>query len=193
MPTSVVMVAREPRRANAGKRREASPLRGGLLAVVMGLVALPISVGAAADSTRHNLNPGVMPGDVVIMRRVEPAPAGSVSRHGGPIPSRVNARDPGMEVQGQLTGGGFLALSDEQAAGVRSSGLGTPGHNQGYGSAINGAGLQGERAMGASNRAAGSLGGGSGVGGITGQVTSATSGISNTIGQALSPFTSGGQ
>lgn len=166
------------------------PLREVLVAAVAAGVMAHTSLGVAADpSAHHNLNPGVRPGDVVIIRRVEPAPIGSVDRHAGPIPSRVNVRDGGMDIQRQLVGGGIVALSDDRAAGVRSSVQSSVGRALNPGSsALMRNGGQGGSAS--SNRVAGSLGGGSGVGsGIAGSVTSATSGIAGTVGNALSPFT----
>lgn len=161
------------------------------------LVVLQGAAEARADvvANQHNLNPGVRAGDIVIMRRVEPAPIGSVDRHGGPIPAKVNTRDPGMEAQRNLTReGGILSLSDEQAAGVRSSALGTSGHLQGSGATTNSVALHsGRTTIRATNQVTGALGGGRGSGGIAGSVTSATSGIANTVGQALSPLTTGGQ
>ncbi|MDN6298289.1 MAG: hypothetical protein L0J54_09745 [Halomonas sp.] len=139
---------------------------------------------AAADAaTDYQLKPRVRPGDIVIQRRVEAAPLNRVERHGGPITSRQNAR---ITVQEQLSGIDAVSLTDERAAGVRGSvqnSLAPLHRTLGTGSRQPGA---------RSNRAASSLGGGStggGSGGIAGQVTSATSGISGTVGRALSPLT----
>lgn len=167
-----------------------SLLRASLVAAVAAGVLAQASAGVAADpSTHHNLNPGVRPGDVVIMRRVDPAPIGSVDRHAGPISSRVNVRDSGVDIQRQLGGGGIVALSDDRAAGVRSSVQSTVGRalNPGSDALVR----NGGQGVGSNfNRVAGSLGGGSGAGGgIAGSVTSATSGIAGTVGNALSPFT----
>lgn len=164
-------------------------LRAAVVAAVTAGMLGHATVGAADSSAQHNLNPGVRPGDVVILRRVDPAPIGSVDRHAGPIPSRVNVRDSGMDIQRQLTGGGIVALSDDRAAGVRSSVQSTVGRalNPGSDALVR----NGGHGVGSnSNRVAGSLGGGSGAGGgIAGSVTSATSGIAGTVGNALSPFT----
>lgn len=146
------------------------------------------SFGADDGGSRHQLNPGVRPGDVVILRRVEPAPVNRVKRHEGPITSRVNARDAVINTQQRINGITAVSLTDERAAGVRGSvqgamntlhrTLGTSGQPR-----------SGGAAGGAGNRAASSLGGGSGGGGgVAGRVTSATSGISGTVGQALSPL-----
>lgn len=168
--------------------RHRCPLKAALIGSFVAGMLVP-SLGFADGSTQHNLNPGVRPGDVVLIREVEPAPIRSVERHGGPIRSRVNVRDRGVGIQRQLSGGGIVALSDDRAAGVRSSVQDSVGRalNSGSGALMRNGG-HGESA--GSNRAAGSLGGGSGVGsGISGSVTSATSGIANTVGNALSPFT----
>lgn len=162
-------------------------LKSALVAAIAAGMMAHASMGVAADpSAQPHLNPGVRPGDVVILRRVEPAPIGSVDRHAGPISSRVNVLDSGMDIQRQLTSGGIVALSDDRAAGVRSSVQGSVGGalNPGSDALVrNGGGV-------GSNRVAGSLGGGSGAGGgIAGSVTSATSGIAGTVGNALSPFT----
>lgn len=147
-------------------------------------VALGVPGIASADAaTGYQLKPRVRPGDIVIQRRVEGAPINRVERYGGPITYRVNVRE---TVQQRLSGINAVSLTDERAASIRGSvqrsleplhrTLGTDSQR------INGA------TGGASNRAASSLGGGSG-GGVAGRVTSATSGISGTIGRALSPLT----
>lgn len=151
-----------------------------LLAVALGMPG----VASADTAAGHQLKPRVRPGDIVIQRRVEGAPINRVERYGGPITSRVNVRE---TVQQQLNGINAVSLTDERAAGIRGSvqsslaplhrTLGTDSQR------VNGA------TGGASNRAASSLGGGSGGGGVAGRVTSATSGISGTIGRALSPLT----
>ncbi|WP_146131963.1 hypothetical protein [Halomonas ventosae] len=121
----------------------------------------------------------------MILRRVEPVPVGRSDRHAGPIESRVNARDSAMNLQQQLTGVQAISLSDERAAGIRSSAQGP------IGSLHRALGTDSKRTRGAashgasSNRVAGSLGGGS----AGGSVTSVTSGLSGTIGKALSPLT----
>lgn len=166
------------------------PLRAAVVAAVAAGMLAHAPAGTAADpSAQHNLNPGVRPGDVVIIRRVGPAPIGSVDRHAGPITSRVNVRDSGVDLQRQLSGGGIVALSDDRAAGVRSSVQSSVGRALSPGSdALVRNGGQGVGSS--SSRVAGSLGGGSGAGGgIAGSVTSATSGIAATVGNALSPFT----
>lgn len=145
-------------------------------------VALGVPGIASADAaTGYQLNPRVRPGDIVIQRRVEGAPINRVERHGGPITSRVNVRE---TVQHELSGINAVSLSDERAAGIRGSVQNSldPLHRA--------LGTDSQRANARSNRAAGSLGGGSSSGGgVAGQVTSATSGISGTIGRALSPMT----
>ncbi|GAB2727111.1 hypothetical protein GCM10027172_21840 [Halomonas garicola] len=150
-------------------------------------VALSAPGVAIADAaTGHQLKPRVRPGDIVIQRRVEAAPINRVERHGGPITSKVNVRD---TVQQRLNGINAVSLTDERAAGIRGSVQGSLAplhHTLGTSSRMNGA------AGSTSQRAAGSLGGGSGGGGgggVAGRVTSATSGISGTVGRALSPLT----
>jgi len=153
-----------------------------------GVALLAVALGgpcvASADAAAgHQLKPRVRPGDIVIQRRVEAAPINRVERHGGPITARVNVRD---RVQQQLNGINAVSLTDERAAGIRGSVQTSlaPLHRT--------LGTNGQLVSGSSNRAASSLGGGSGGGGgggIAGRVTSATSGISGTIGRALSPLT----
>lgn len=150
-------------------------------------VALSVPGIASADAaTDYPLKPRVRPGDVVIQRQVEAAPINRVTRYGGPITSRVNVRD---TVQQQLNGINAVSLTDERAAGIRGSvqrSLGSLHRTLGTENQVVRGGSPGR----ASNRAASSLGGGSGGGGgVAGRVTSATSGISGTIGRALSPLT----
>lgn len=149
--------------------------------------ALGSSWAASADSaTGYQLNPGVQPGDIVIQRRVEGAPVNRVKRHEGPITSRVNAR---QMVQERLQSIGAVSLTDERAAGIRGSvqsSLGSLSRTLGTDSQR----LRGGAAVRESNRAASSLGGGSGgSGSVSSQVTSATSRMSGTLGRALSPLT----
>lgn len=180
-----------PRRARSILRPVLCIL-GVSFAVAQGVAEARADVAAG----QHNLNPGMKAGDIVIMRRVEPAALGSVDRHGGPIAAKVNTRDSGMAAQRELTAkGGILSLSDEQAAGVRGSALGSMSHFQGGAATSNNVALQsGRTTIRATNQVAGALGGGrGGSGGVAGTVTSATSGIANTVGQALSPLTAGGQ
>lgn len=185
-----MVVTRQTTVAADEKPRHHWPLKAVLAAAVAAGWMVNASPSAAADpSAHHNLNPGVRPGDVVLVREVEPAPIRSVDRHAGPIPSKVNVRDSGMDIQRQLTRGGIVALSDDRAAGVRSSIQSSMGRalNSGSSALVRNGGQGGGAS---SNRVAGSLGGGSGVGsGIAGSVTSATSGIAGTVGNALSPFT----
>lgn len=156
---------------------------------VLFTAALSGSWVAVADTPAgHQLNPGVKPGDVVILRRVEAAPINRVKRHGGPVTSRVNARDTVIDAQQRINGINAVSLTDERAAGVRSSVQGSMGslhRTLGTHSRV----VNGE-ALGSTNRATSSLGGGStGGGGVASRVTSATSGIAGSIGQALSPLT----
>lgn len=167
-----------------------------LCTLIIFFAATQGAANARADAAagQHHFNPGVRAGDIVIMRRVEPAPIGSVDRHGGPIPAKVNTRDPGMDAQRKLTAeGGILSLSDEQAAGVRSSALGSTIHFQGGTTAGNVALNNSRTTLRATNQVTDVLSGSRGGRGIAGSVTSATSGISNTVGQALAPLTAGGQ
>jgi len=149
------------------------------------LVGASASIGAADTGSSHQLNPGVRPGDVVILRRVEPVPIGRSDRHDGPIEARVNARDSAMALQQRLTGIQAISLSDERAAGIRGSvgGAMKPLHR------ALGTGTQASRgtagSAGGSHRAPASLGGGS----ATGSIGSVTSGLSGTVGKALSPLT----
>lgn len=157
-----------------------------VVAMTLGISSFTVSAETPQVFQR---NPGVNPGDIVVLRRVEPAPIGRADRHAGPIVSKVNVRDSAMEIQQRLEGGDldvnrFMALSDDQAAGV-SSGvtgmeamqriLGTGSHARPGGEGHAGPAL---------SRAAGSLGGG----GVAGGVSAATSNISGTVGQALAPL-----
>ncbi|GKW48763.1 hypothetical protein [Halomonas sp. NCCP-2165] len=154
------------------------------------VVASFISFPVGADTPRvFERNPGVNPGDIVVLRRVEPAPIGRGDRHAGPIVSKVNTRDGAMEIQQRLEGGDLdvnhvTALSDDQAAGVSSgvTGMGAMHRILGTGSHAR-AGAEGHAGQ-ALSRAAGSLGGG----GVAGGVSAATSNISGTVGQALAPL-----
>lgn len=167
--------------------RHRCPLKAALIGSFVAGMLVPF-LGSADGSTNPNLNPGVRPGDVVLIREVEPAPIRSVERHGGPITSRVNVRDRAMEVERQLTSGGIVALSDDQAAGVRGSVQNSMGSL--HRSLVSDNRLaNGSVSSGNSNRAASSLGGGSKAGGISSRVTSATSGIAGTVTGALSPLT----
>ncbi|SEL05134.1 hypothetical protein SAMN04488129_106114 [Halomonas daqiaonensis] len=149
------------------------------------LVGSFAGTSTADTGSTQQLKPGVRPGDVVILRRVEPVPVGRSDRHAGPIESRVNARDSAMDLQQRLPGVQAISLSDDRAAGIRSSvqgpvnslhrALGTDSKRTG-GAASHGA---------SSSRVTGSLGGGR----AGGRVTSVTSGLSGTIGKALSPLT----
>lgn len=149
------------------------------------LIGSSASVGAADTGASHRLNPGVRPGDVVVLRRVEPVPVGRSDRHDGPIEARVNARDNAMALQQRLTGIQAISLSDERAAGIRGSVGGSMGplHRAlGTDSQLS----RGTTASaGGSHRAPASLGGGS----ATGSIGSITSGLSGTVGKALSPLT----
>ena len=173
--------------------RHDGPFQASLVGmVVAGLTVAGITLGAsqqvAADaSTRHNLNPGVRPGDIVIMREVEPTPIRSVDRHAGPIRSRVNPRDSAMGVPERLNTVGIVPLSDNRAAGVSSGAL---GHQGQVITSTNSLAHRVVEGMGAgTSRVAGAQGGGSAAGGIAGRVTSATSGIAGNVTRALSPLT----
>ncbi|MCW4149593.1 hypothetical protein OM427_08630 [Halomonas sp. 18H] len=156
----------------------------------MSVMMLAAGTGLAApsvwaDQVGQQLNPGVRLGDVVLVRRVEPMPMRVVDKHSGPITSRVNARDRGLEARSQVQGATVIALTDERAAGIRGSV--TRAVSAGVGQ-----GMDGVRASGGSGDLShiGAMGrslGGSG-GGIAGQVTSATGGISDTIGGAMAPL-----
>lgn len=149
------------------------------------LIGGSLGVAVADTATHQQLKPGVRPGDVVILRRVEPVPVGRSDRHDGPIEARVNARDSAMALQQRLIGVQAISLSDERAAGIRSSvggaidplhrALGTD-RQMAPGSPGNAIG---------SHRAPSSLGGGS----ATGSIGAITSGLAGTVGQALSPLT----
>lgn len=158
------------------------------IALLMAAIASP-GLAVADSATGHQLNPGVNPGDIIIQRRVEAAPINRVNRHSGPISSRVNARDGAVAVQQQLTGVSAISLTDERAAGIRSSvqsSMGSLHRTLGTDSQLVNGGASG----GVNNRVTSSLGGGSRAGGgVAGRVTSATSGISGNIGRALSPLT----
>lgn len=165
---------------------KAAKAAGALL--LAGVLSGP-SFSATDSSAGHQLNPGVKPGDIVIMRRVEPAPVNRVKRYGGPITSRVNPRDTVIDTQQRINGVQAISLTDDRAAGIRGSVQGSMGSMHqvlGTGSQQMNSGLAG----GAGSRTASSLGGGiSGGGGVAGRVTSATSGLGGTIGKALSPLT----
>lgn len=166
--------------------RQVAKAAGAVLLV--GVLSGP-SFSAAAGAAGHQLNPGVKPGDIVVMRRVEPAPINRVKRYGGPITSRVNPRDTVIDTQQQINGVQAVSLTDVQAAGVRGSvqgSMNTLHRTLGTDSQRMNSGLAG----GAGSRTGSSLGGGvGGGGGVAGRVTSATSGLAGTIGKAMSPLT----
>ncbi|HSH49435.1 MAG TPA: hypothetical protein VK991_12695, partial [Halomonas sp.] len=147
----------------SGIRQEARAA-GVALAKAAGIVLLAgtlsgPSFGADSSGSGHQLNPGVRPGDVVILRRVESAPVNRVKRHAGPITSRVNARDAVIGTQQRISGITAVSLTDERAAGVRGSVQGSMNSlHRTLGT--NGQPRNGGAAGGASNRAASGLGGG---------------------------------
>lgn len=158
--------------------------------IMAAVIASFISFPAGAEEPQvFQRNPGVNPGDIVVLRRVEPAPIGRADRHAGPIVSKVNTRDNAMEIQRRLQSGDldvnrFTALSDDQAAGVSSgvTGMGAMHRILGTGSHAR-SGAEGHAGQ-ALSRSAGSLGGG----GVAGGVSAATSNISGTVGQTLAPL-----
>ncbi|NAW33709.1 hypothetical protein [Halomonas alimentaria] len=167
--------------------RQCRLLRTTLVAAIAAGVMAHASLSIAADaSTQHRLNPGVRPGDIVIMREVEPTHIRSVDRYAGPITSRANVRDAGMEMQRRLVSGGVVALSDDRAAGVRSTAVSTAGVALRHTELLR-TGLEGVEV--GSRRAASPLGGGSASGGVAGRVTSATAGIAGSVNRALAPLT----
>ncbi len=81
-----------------------------------------------AQDSHPNLRPGVNPGEVVVIRRVEPAPMNRADRDNGPISTKINLRQTGelsggvnKQVNNELDGMIGIALSDSQAAGVHST------------------------------------------------------------------------
>ncbi|MCS3902987.1 hypothetical protein J2T55_000995 [Methylohalomonas lacus] len=146
-----------------------------------------------AQDSSPNLRPGVNPGEVVVIRRVEPAPMNRVDRDNGPITTKINLRRTGElsngvnnQVNNQLDGMMGIALSDSQAAGVHS----TPaparqlhqalGMEQGHN--LNRNGGSHSQANSSSGRLMGILNAESGRGGSIGGVMS---GFSDTLKQSL--------
>jgi|GEM_PF-2330189 len=162
--------------------------KGGLVAMVVlgGLIGVGTDQAQGAD-----LRPGVRPGEIVVIREVEPAPFGQVNRDSGPIRARADlmqssrmAQATTAQLGNQTSGITAVMLNDTQAAGI-SSGVGGSmaqlHRSLGTGSSL-GAGGNVQ-----SNRVAGSIGGGAAGGGVIG----ATSGIASTITGALAPLTGG--
>ncbi|WP_163558646.1 hypothetical protein [Halomonas sp. NO4] len=171
-------------RVRIGQGRKALMTRAALCSVLMMGVATIASYAEADEN--HRLRPGVEPGDVVILRRVEAVPAGQVDRHSGPIVSKVNARNGGLAERQNVLGIQAIALSDDRASGIRSSVQGPIGslHSMlGTERAVSRGAMSNGSSV--SRAVSGSVGGGN-AGGSVGAVTS---GISGTIGNALSPLT----
>ncbi|ALM51631.1 hypothetical protein BJB45_03030 [Halomonas huangheensis] len=148
-----------------------------------------------ASSQAADLRPGVMPGEIVVIREVEHAPVGQVNRDSGPIRARADlihssemASRATHRIHGQMKGVTAVMLSDSQAAGVSSGvhsgigrmhqALGTSGA-LGSGSAVN------------SQRLGGTPAGSGGGARIGGGVVGVTSGIADTVTGALAPLTAG--
>ncbi len=155
-------------------------------------MAAAMLLGAGVEEARgeQNLRPGVRPGEVIILREVEPAAFGQSDRVGGPIRARADLRRNTelneavtRETHRQLSGVRAVVLTDDRAAGISSgASLGMPQLHRTLGTDVSGrSGSVSAR----SGQAAGSLGGGSAGGGVVG----VTSGLAGTIKGALSPLT----
>ncbi|MBB3189576.1 hypothetical protein [Halomonas cerina] len=147
-------------------------------------LATPAAGLQADDGTSGaRLNPGVLPGDIVILRDVDSAVYGQVERHAGEITSRVNARHGALEAQQRLIGIQAISLSDERAASIHGGVQGSIHHLH---RALGTHPGMGARATGSASRAPSVLGGSAG-----GSVRSLTSGIADTLDGALAPLTGG--
>lgn len=164
-------------------------VRGRIVLGAVGMVAaMLVGPGVEEALGQQNLRPGVRPGEVIILREVEPAAFGQSDRVGGPIRARADLRrntelneTVTQETQRQLSGVRAVALTDARAAGISSGkSLGMPQLHRGLGTDA-----PGYSSAARSGQAAGSLGGGSVGGGVVG----ITSGLADTVKGALSPLT----
>lgn len=161
-----------------------------MLGAVGMVAAMLVGMGVEEALGQQNLRPGVRPGEVIILREVEPAAFGQSDRVGGPIRARADLRrntelneTVTHETQRQLSGVRAVALTDARAAGISSgNSLGMPQLHRALGTDVSG---RSNAAQTRSGQAAGSLGGGSAGGGVVG----ITSGLAGTIKGALSPLT----
>ncbi|QEM80820.1 hypothetical protein [Halomonas binhaiensis] len=164
----------------------------------VGIVAVGCLTVGDGQSMAADLRPGVQPGEIVVMREVEPAYAGWVDRDNGPIRARADlmsgsrmANAATHRVHGQMQGVTAIMLSDSEAASI-SSGIGgaTQRLHQALGTNPSAShrgstgGLSGSISSGLGGHAGGA---GGGIGGVRG----VTSGIAGSVTGALAPLTAG--